>query len=318
MMADFILRKEERVGLAVALAAHVALAALLVLRPATSAPDVKPERISVTISDDVGLTSAAPAPVAAPAPEQAPDAGEAAPAPAEAMPPEPEPIPAPKPAVAPPPPKPVVRAAPAPRVAPKPPPPKPAPPTARPSPRPVAKAAPRPTPHPTTPATRPAATRPTPARATTARPAANTASRPTSQPGASRIGSDFLKGAPNARATGTSQTQSAATIGPAVRVSLAQSVLRQVRPNWQGRVPQGLNTDRIVSVVSIELNPDGTLARTPSVIRQEGVDDSNRAQAQRHAEEAVRAVQLSAPFDLPSELYQAWKKLPPLRFRKSI
>ena len=41
-------------------------------------------------------------------------------------------------------------------------------------------------------------------------------------------------------------------------------------------------------------------------------------QAQRHAEEAIRAVQLSAPFELPADQYDLWKSLPPLRFRKNL
>ena len=43
------------------------------------------------------------------------------------------------------------------------------------------------------------------------------------------------------------------------------------------------------------------------MVRQTGVNDVNRAQAGRHAEQAIRAVQLAAPFDLPVEYYNAWK-----------
>jgi hypothetical protein len=78
-----------------------------------------------------------------------------------------------------------------------------------------------------------------------------------------------------------------------------------------------VDSDKLVTILSIELNPDGSLAKTPIVIGQEGINDSNRPQAKRHAEMAIRAVQLAAPFDLPPELYDSWKKLPPLRFRKS-
>ncbi|MFT4025832.1 MAG: hypothetical protein QM676_03370, partial [Novosphingobium sp.] len=154
------------------------------------------------------------------------------------------------------------------------------------------------------PAARPAQARPQPA--------------PQQRPaGASRIGDDFLKGTPGAQNAGQSRNPPAAAAGPQVRMALSQAVLRKVRPNWQGRVPQGVNTEKLVTILSIELNRDGSLARPPRVVGQEGIDDSNRAQAGRHAEEAIRAVQLSAPFDLPDELYDAWKNLPPLRFRKS-
>jgi hypothetical protein len=117
--------------------------------------------------------------------------------------------------------------------------------------------------------------------------------------------------------TAVAKNPPAAVAGPQVRASLPHSVVRQVGPNWQRRAPKGLNTDKIVTILSIELNADGTLAQRPTVLGQEGIDETNRAQAQRHAEEAIRAVQLSQPFDLPADLYSAWKKLPPLRFRKS-
>jgi hypothetical protein len=136
--------------------------------------------------------------------------------------------------------------------------------------------------------------------------------------GGSRIGPDFLKGTPGATATGPATGQPAAAIGPAVRSALASAILRQIKPKWQGRVPQGVDTEKLVTIVSIELNPDGSLAGAPKVLNQEGITDSNRSQARRHAEEAVRALQLAAPFQLPNELYEAWKKPPPIRMRKSI
>jgi periplasmic protein TonB len=42
-------------------------------------------------------------------------------------------------------------------------------------------------------------------------------------------------------------------------------------------------------------------------VRQTGVTDANRAQLQRHREQAVRAVRLAAPFDLPEEYYAGWQ-----------
>ena len=58
-----------------------------------------------------------------------------------------------------------------------------------------------------------------------------------------------------------------------------------------------------------QLSPDGKLQGRPTVARQTGVNDTNRAQADRHAEQAIRAVQLAAPFDLPEEYYEAWKTI---------
>lgn len=276
-MVSVSLIREERIGLIVALAAHAALVVLLVLRPPVSISVPPPERITVTLSEDIGLTSTSPDPTAQPAPDQAPELGE-------------QPEPQQEVLLQP-------KATPEPKVTPSP----------RPVPKPMAKTLPKP--------------RPLPAATAAPRPRSSATASPYPQPtraGGSRIGNDFLKGVPGTNNTGTTRNPPGQMAGPQVRASLAQSVLRQVRPHWQGRVPQGVNTEALVTVLSIELNRDGTLVRTPTVIRQEGVDDLNRQQAARHAEEAIRAIQLAAPFELPPELYDAWKKLPPLKFRKSI
>ena len=58
-MALTDLRRDEGLALLAALAAHVGLVAVLTLRP-TPIPLPPPERITVTLSDDVGLTSTSP------------------------------------------------------------------------------------------------------------------------------------------------------------------------------------------------------------------------------------------------------------------
>jgi hypothetical protein len=77
-MAALALRSEERLGLGLALAAHAALVAWLVLSPPAPAPLPPPERMTVTLSEDVGLTSTAPQPAAQPAPDAAPVRGDVA------------------------------------------------------------------------------------------------------------------------------------------------------------------------------------------------------------------------------------------------
>jgi uncharacterized protein YbjT (DUF2867 family) len=71
-------------------------------------------------------------------------------------------------------------------------------------------------------------------------------------------------------------------------------------------------------VLAWDLNRDGSLAGTPRVVRQEGVNDVNRAQAPRHAEQAIRAVRLAAPFVLPADLYDGWKRVSDFRFDKRL
>ncbi len=158
-------------------------------------------------------------------------------------------------------------------------------------------------------------TRATPQPKLTAPPRATAA--PAIRPaGASRIGSDFLKGASGASASGISQNSPAASIGPAVRSALAGAISRQLKPRWAA--PQGIDAEKLVTILSWSLNPDGTLAGTPRVVRQDGITDANRAQAARHGEQAVRAVQLAAPFNLPAEYYEAWKRVADFRFDRKL
>lgn len=263
-MASHALRSEERIGLIIALAAHVALVAVLVLRPPAPAPFPVPERMTVTLSDDVALTSTSPEPAAQPAPDEAPVLGEAPP---------PAPMVAPEPVVKPPPaplPKPVARVVPR----------APTPPV---SPRPATKQAAKP----------PAQSQTTPPR------------RPPTTVGGSRIGNDFLKGVSGARANGTATNPPAAGIGPQVRSAISQAIARQLKPHW--KIPQGPDVEQLVTVVRFRLNRDGTLAGTPEIVRQTGDTPANQAQKGRHAEQAIRAVRLAAPFNLPEEFYSGWQ-----------
>ena len=293
-MAATALVREERVGLALAVAAHVALVAFLVWRPLGKPVLPPPERMTVTISDDIGLTSTSPEPAAASAPDVAPQLGEPAPPEPEVQtepitPPEP---PAPQPL--PPKPQPREPAKPISRVAP--------------APRPVVRPAPARTEPKSQPRQQPAA-RPTQARA-------QPATSPPRIAGASRIGDDFLKGTPAAQNISTSRNPPAQAIGPAVRSSLAAAISRQLKPKWAA--PQGADADKLVTILSWSLNRDGTLAGQPTVVSQDGITDANRPQASRHAEQAIRAVQLAAPFELPPEYYDAWKRVASFRFDRKL
>ncbi|KAH2824565.1 hypothetical protein KXV85_000577, partial [Aspergillus fumigatus] len=204
---------------------------------------------------------------------------------------------------------------------PAPPPPRPAPKPvpAPPPPKPAPKPEPQPKPAPHTPA------KPTPSRldpiseaiaaahsgkahATKAETGKTESAKPaTNKPaGGSRIGVDFLKGV-GGNTSGKAQTPPAPNIGPGVKAALSGAISRQLKPFW--RVPQGVETDQLVTILSFDLNPDGTLAGPVTVVRQEGVTASNRPQAGLHRENAIRAVKLAAPFPLPPDLYEAWKHI---------
>lgn len=280
-MAFAHLRREERIGLGIALGLHVLLALVLLLQPSQREAVPKPERMTVNLATDVGLKATAPDPVpesrAAVAPTLSPE-----PAPA------PEPVPAPAVQPVPQPPKPVATSAPQPKPVPRA--------VAKPKPTPKAAA----TPAPAKPAARPAPPKP--------------ASVP-KKPGGSRIGSDFLAG--SGASTTTDETRiPASQIGASAKASLVQAIIRQIKPHWNA--PQGADADLLVTVLAFRLNPDGSLAGKPRLVNQSGITDSNKPQAQLHVERAIRAVELAAPFDLPPEYYNAWKSIDGAKFDRNL
>ena len=251
-MSTRTLRREESLGLALALVAHAGLIGWLVWQRPPE-PIVLPERMTVTISDVTGLTAAAPQQAApAPAPDAGPVQGEAPPPPESKVQQQlPAPIAVPIPQ----------RAAPAQAV--------------KPPPRPAPTAPNRPAP-------------------------------PAAKPGASAFDSAFKTGIPQAKPGGTAQS-AAAPISGAVRNSLQGAVARQLKPKWHG--PSGLDVDKLATTFEWELNPDGSLAGAPRFVSQTGVTDANRAQADRHKEQALKAVRLATPFDLPAQYYSAWRRI---------
>ncbi len=189
-----------------------------------------------------------------------------------------------------------------------------------PQPAPIEQAQAEPIPAPrasaTTPPPRPAPTRAA-AKPEQARPKPRPApSKAAAKPaGGSRIGTDFLPGAGDSAATSETRIP-AAQIGASAKASLAQAIARQLRPHWSA--PQGVDAEKLVTVLSFDLNPDGSLAGRPRVVSQSGVTVSNAPQKDLHAERAIRAVQLAAPFDLPPEFYEAWKRVTSFRFDRNF
>ena len=255
------LSREERIGLGIAAAAHVALVAALVWQ-VKGAP-VKlpaPERITVSLASDVSLTATAPRPAA--------DA-QAAIAPVLAPRSAPDPAPQPIPTV-----------------------------TVRDEPRPVVPLV-RPVPAPV-----PSHARVARAVAKAAPPAPPKAAMATKAGGGSRLGSDFLAGVGAGERSQSAGTPAAA-FGPAESASLQQAIARQLKPHWV--LPQGPDVEKLVTIVRFRLNPDGSLAGEPQVVSQSGVTPTNEAQKARHGEQAIRAVRLAAPFQLPAQFYDKWK-----------
>jgi outer membrane biosynthesis protein TonB len=183
-------------------------------------------------------------------------------------------------------------------------------------PEPAARVAPTPPPKPVsrTATTQPAPTRDRSRPDRTAPKASPSPAQAAAKGGGSRIGDDFLPGAGSS--TTTTETRiPASQIGASARASIGQALARQVKPHWTA--PQGLDVDELVTLIDFDLNLDGSLKGRPRVRSQSGINDSNRAQAARHAENAIRAVQLAAPFNLPEEYYEAWKTVRGARFDRN-
>ena len=61
-----------------------------------------------------------------------------------------------------------------------------------------------------------------------------------------------------------------------------------------------------------------SLRGAPSCKPTQGVTDSNRPQAERHCDYAIRAVRRAAPFKLPDESYNAWKTVRDVKFSGTL
>ena len=82
--------------------------------------------------------------------------------------------------------------------------------------------------------------------------------------------------------------------------------MRQLKPHWSA--PQGVDAEKLVTQVRFSLGRNGALVGEPQVVSQSGQTPANAAQVRLHAERAIRAVQLAAPFNLPEEFYDKWKR----------
>lgn len=251
------LRREERIGLGVAAALHLALVLAFLAQPKTRDDIAPTQRMTVNLASEVGMEATAPDPVPESRAAIAPTLSDVpAPAPAEAT-TQPQPRPVPQPKLE----RPVAAEKPAP-----------------------ADSRPR--------------RRPDKDKALAAPP------KPAAKGGGSRVGDNFLAGMGDSAKTSETRAPAAA-LGASAKASIGQAIGRQLKPHWQP--PSGPEVDQIISKVRFRLNRDGSLASRPQLVGQTGVNDTNRTQAGRHGELAIRAVQLAAPFELPEEYYDGWK-----------
>jgi outer membrane biosynthesis protein TonB len=174
----------------------------------------------------------------------------------------------------------------------------------QPQPRPQPRAAmPRPVTAPK-PQPRPAPTRATPAPPTRATPRRN----------ASGLNS-VVAGLTERESSSRSTTAPAAAAGPDVKASLGRLVREQLRPHWKS--PSGADAELLRTELGIWLARDGSVTRV-EVLRTTGQTASNRPQVKLHQEQALRAVRLASPFNLPDKFYDEWKYLSPIGFDRKL
>lgn len=270
------LSREEAFGLGLAALGHVALVWVLVT---AKAPEPLPpvDRVSVTLSDEMGAVSTSPKPQSDPMADKGPELGEPAPVEEAVTPPQPKPQPAPQPA-------------PQPRVAVPPPKPAPAPP---------AKAAP--------------AKPPQQAKAT--QPKAMPAAKAPAKAGASSFDQLFAKGIPGGSSKGRDQTAAASQASAQQVASWSSSINARVRGPWNSCPVSGLDVGKLRAAVRFTLDPNGRIASIED-FDVTGVTESNRPQVKPFKDCAIRAIRLAAPFTgLPPEFHDQWKSRR-LNFRK--
>ncbi len=274
------MERTERIGLGVAVAAHVLLFAALSASWRTG-PEQRFDNppMAVDIIAETAPVSAAPVISQAPPP---PARGEIDGA-EEPPPPMPKLVEPPRPA---PPvtkkPEPAPAPRPTPRAERQPPRPTPRAESDRRPPRPAAVSTP---PRPARPA------RPTPARPPVGDPLGDIAESVTRTPVR-----------PATPAAGVPAAQTAAQITRSIRTSINAEVARP----WNACRVTGADVDQLKTTVRFRLAESGALANIGSVTTT-GVTDSNRPQVARFEECARRAIQLAAPFNLPSENYSYWE-----------
>lgn len=276
--------RSDTAGLAIAVVAHVAAFALLSASFMAAPEPMKSLEtpIDVSLIDEVGLVATAPQSSVPPAESRAPDAGPpqdaAPPPPRDAAPVPVPPAPQPDPVA---PPKPADKARPA---------------LTRPTPESPQKPAKTPPRREASPAT---LARPSRVASTGTDPASTK-----SRPRGSRLGDDFLKGLSDKPSTSRSVAPRAAVIDAKALASIQDAISRQIQPCADRQVNPGPGANEIVTVLNLRLNPDGTLASRPTMVRQTGTDGEAGRYARRVVDLGIAAFEGCAPLRLPPEFYQ--------------
>lgn len=264
--------RTEKIGLGTAVGGHILLFGALSLGLLLSSQQIiKPQPITVSLVGEVSDVSTAP------------DATQEDTAPASSAPEDTPPDEAP----------PVPEVVPLPKV----------------TPQPVAKPAPQ-KPKPVTASTKPAikkVAQQTPTKPAT-RPTQTSSGKGSKKSTPFQLPDNLLKGGGKSANNGKAAGTPAAKTATQVRAQVSVALKSQVERFWIKCMPSGIDANLLVTTVALSLAPDGRLTGV-SVVRQSGVNDSNRPQIVRHKECALNAVNAVGRFtNLPPEGYDVWRR----------
>ena len=123
------------------------------------------------------------------------------------------------------------------------------------------------------------------------------------KPRASRLGDHFLDNLGTTPTTSTAKAPSATKIDARSLASIQQAIARQIQPCADRQRNPGPGANAIVIILNLKLNEDGTLAATPRMVRQSGLDGDNDRYAQRVVDLGIAAFKGCSPLKLPAEYY---------------
>lgn len=264
----------DKMGLGVAVGAHVALIAAMVFGLFMSTdPLKKPEAISVSLVGEIAEVSTAP------------DAIQEEPAPPAAAVIEPSP-----PAESPP--TPIVRME---------------RPVEKPQLVPVPKPVKRDVPSPVKTAVKKLPVKQPPTRVAAAAPKSGKGTTPMRPGGLSKSFEDSISNVGKAPGAGKAIGTPAAKSGAEVKRSVSASLASQIRSRVRACAPSGVEINQIETFVTLSLEPSGRLTNV-QFNKQVGVNDSNRPQADPLKQCILQSVRAASPFSgLDPEYHSIWK-----------
>ena len=121
--------------------------------------------------------------------------------------------------------------------------------------------------------------------------------------------SDWMKSPSRSTSADAKATDGAlaSVLSDAQKSALDAEIRRQLKPHW--KAPTGADAESLRTIVDVRLAKDGSVVGDPEIVDTLGVTASNRSQVRLHQEQAIKAIRLAAPFNLPAKLYSSWNFL---------